>query len=151
MLEHTRAASRSLGGTLSFGFLTGMWPAGTSSVHREPSSARYPRCRVEVIQLVVADLFGQLRSGDVDLMAAWLPHGHPVLVTGPSLTHQRRVVVVARDPWPSVGASLAGGVGTGSSPPVGERLIMRASRLSPWPRNRAGFSDPNAGLRRSAA
>src|SRR5919107_3011366 len=52
---------------------------------------------VEVPEVPIQDPFGPLRSGDFDLVASWLPHGLPGVVTGPILSSEPRVLAVSAD------------------------------------------------------
>jgi DNA-binding transcriptional LysR family regulator len=97
VLERTNAAARSLEGTLRLGLFSG--PAGGPHLVEIIGAfeALHPECKVEVLQMSWDDPFGPLRENDVELMASWIPVEQPDLVVGPILTHQPRVLAVARD------------------------------------------------------
>jgi DNA-binding transcriptional LysR family regulator len=97
VFEKTRASSRAFAGTLRLGLLSG--PAGGPDLYAiaDAFHALHPECEVDVIEVYQGDPFEQLRRGEVDLMATWLPHGQDDLTTGPVLTAQSRVLAVARD------------------------------------------------------
>jgi DNA-binding transcriptional LysR family regulator len=58
---------------------------------------RHPDCNVQVSDPPFGRQFELLHSGEVDLMATWLPHGQRDLVSGPTLTREPRVLAVAPD------------------------------------------------------
>jgi DNA-binding transcriptional LysR family regulator len=58
---------------------------------------RHPECGVQVSDPPFGRQFEPLHSGEIDLMATWLPHGQRDLVVGPMLTSEPRVLAVARD------------------------------------------------------
>ncbi len=59
---------------------------------------RHPDCRVQLIETGFArDQLEWLRRGEVDLLAMRLPFNDPNVVTGPILSRENRVVLVAND------------------------------------------------------
>jgi DNA-binding transcriptional LysR family regulator len=59
---------------------------------------RYPQCTVRIAEIgVTVDHFAWLRRGDLDLLVMRLPAAAPDLIIGPILTHEERVLVLARD------------------------------------------------------
>jgi DNA-binding transcriptional LysR family regulator len=59
---------------------------------------RHPDCRVQLIETgFVRDQMDWLRRDDIDLLAMRLPFDDPDLVTGPILSCEDRVVIVAND------------------------------------------------------
>jgi DNA-binding transcriptional LysR family regulator len=97
VLERAYEESEAFTGVLRLGLLTPViegphLPRITSAFQR-----RHPACRVEVTRAPYGDAFGSLRRGEIDLLASWLPHGQPDLVTGPALTREPRVLAVAED------------------------------------------------------
>src|SRR5215211_530828 len=97
VLESTHAAARNLEGTLHLGLFSA--PAGGPHLLAlvDAFDKLHPECTLEVTQLSWDDPFAQLREGDVDLMASWLPLEQPDLVVGPTLSRQPRALAVARD------------------------------------------------------
>jgi DNA-binding transcriptional LysR family regulator len=97
VLESTHEAARNLEGTLRLGLFSA--PAGGPHLLAlvDAFDKLHPECTLEVTQLSWDDPFAQLREGDVDLMASWLPLEQPDLVVGPTLSRQPRALAVARD------------------------------------------------------
>jgi DNA-binding transcriptional LysR family regulator len=97
VLRRAHAASGEITGTLRVGQLTA--PSGGPRLLRivEAFSARHPACEVEVSSASLEDPFGDLRRGEMDLMASWLPLEQPDLVVGPVLFSEQRVLLVSRD------------------------------------------------------
>jgi DNA-binding transcriptional LysR family regulator len=58
---------------------------------------RYPGSVIEATEVPIDDPFGPLRRGEVDVVASWLPHGQPGVLTGPILSSEPRVLAVASD------------------------------------------------------
>jgi DNA-binding transcriptional LysR family regulator len=97
VLEHAHGAARSLEGSLRLGLFSG--PAEGPHLVGIIDAFRglHPECEVDIVQLSWDDPLAQLRGGDVDLIACWLPLEQRDLVVGPILTRQRRVLAVARE------------------------------------------------------
>ena len=97
VLERARTASGALEGTLRVGLFSG--PAGGPHIFEimRQFKARHPESEVEIVQLTWDHPLGPLRSGDVDLLAYWLPLEEPDLVVGPVLTNEARVLAVPGD------------------------------------------------------
>jgi DNA-binding transcriptional LysR family regulator len=96
-LEHTHAAARSLAGSLRLGLFS--QPAEGPHLVKivDAFGALHPESEVDIVQLSWDDPLAQLRRGDVDLIACWLPLEQPDLVVGPILTRQPRALAVARE------------------------------------------------------
>jgi DNA-binding transcriptional LysR family regulator len=97
VLRSTREQTAGLDGVLRLGLFSG--PAAGPHLLRmvDAFTARHPDCRVEVAQVAQPDVLGQLRRGEVDLLAVWLPFDDPDLTTGPTLACEPRVLAVASD------------------------------------------------------
>jgi DNA-binding transcriptional LysR family regulator len=97
VLRSTREDSGSLDGVLRLGLFSG--PAAGPDLLRivDAFTGRHPDCRVEVAQVAYPDVLAELRRGEVDLLAAWMPIDDPDLTTGPTLAYETRVLAVARD------------------------------------------------------
>lgn len=95
VLERTHAAARSLEGVLRLGLFSG--PAGGPHIVEIVGEfqAIHPEGEVEIVQVSWDDPLAQLRSGEVDLIAGWLPLEEADLVVGPVLAQQPRVLAVA--------------------------------------------------------
>jgi DNA-binding transcriptional LysR family regulator len=96
-LERTHDDGHEMTGVLRLGLLTPTvdgphMPAIISAFER-----RHPECRVEMSRAPYGDAFESLRRGEFDLLAAWLPHGQPDLVEGPTLTREALFLGVAED------------------------------------------------------
>ncbi|MEU9372727.1 LysR family transcriptional regulator [Streptomyces sp. NPDC048255] len=59
--------------------------------------ARHPHWGLQIRQATFTDLFGQLRSGAMDVAVLWLPVEEPDLTVGPILCTDSRVLAVADD------------------------------------------------------
>ncbi|MEU4733043.1 LysR family transcriptional regulator [Streptomyces sp. NPDC023588] len=59
--------------------------------------ARYPHWGLRVRQATFTDVFGQLRSGAMDVLVAWLPVEEPDFTVGPRLCTDSRILSVAAD------------------------------------------------------
>jgi DNA-binding transcriptional LysR family regulator len=123
VLERTHATTSSLEGTLRLGLFSG--PAGGEHLLAIIGAyeAAYPGSKVDVMQVSWDDPFAQLRNGDVDLMASWLPLEQPDLVIGPTLSRHSRVLAVPHD------NPLAGRAQTS----VEDLVDQRIARFGGWP------------------
>ncbi|WP_329375908.1 LysR family transcriptional regulator [Streptomyces sp. NBC_01351] len=59
--------------------------------------ARYPQWGLEIRQVTFTDVFGQLRSGAMDVVVIWLPVEEPDFTVGPILCTDSRILAVAAD------------------------------------------------------
>ncbi|MFF9017418.1 LysR family transcriptional regulator [Streptomyces sp. NPDC014870] len=59
--------------------------------------ARYPQWGLEIRQVTFTDVFGQLRSGAMDVVVIWLPVEEPDFTVGPTLCTDSRILAVAAD------------------------------------------------------
>ncbi|WP_030774156.1 LysR family transcriptional regulator [Streptomyces sp. NRRL F-2664] len=59
--------------------------------------ARHPHCGLQIRQATYTDPFGQLRSGAMDVLVAWLPVEEPDFTVGPVLCTDSRILAVAAD------------------------------------------------------
>lgn len=96
-LERTHDDGHEMTGVIRLGLLTPTvdgphMPAITSAFER-----RHPECWVEIGRAPYGDAFESLRRGGLDLLAAWLPHGQPDVVVGPTLTREPLFLGVAED------------------------------------------------------
>jgi DNA-binding transcriptional LysR family regulator len=90
------AAARGIGGTVRVGF-SGPWCGDLIVKAAEVFRDRYPACAVKVVERMLADRFGALRAGEVDLQLAELPADEPDIVNGPILFRERRALQVPAD------------------------------------------------------
>jgi DNA-binding transcriptional LysR family regulator len=97
VLEHAHAGARSLAGSLRLGLFSA--PAKGPHLRGivDAFAALHPECVVDIVQLSWDDPLEQLRRGDVDLMACWLPLKQSDLVVGPIVAREPRALVVARE------------------------------------------------------
>ncbi len=96
-LERCSGADRPLHGALRLGVTAaGALAPGLLGVV-DAFEARYPDCRVEVVELPFDERYEPLRRGAVDLMVARLPLKDRAIVIGPVISTEPRVVAVARD------------------------------------------------------
>jgi DNA-binding transcriptional LysR family regulator len=124
VLEQTHDAARSLEGLLRLGLFSGA--AGGPHLVKivDAFRALHPECEVDIVQLSWDDPLAPLRSGDVDLIACWLPLEQRDLVIGPILTRERRVVAVGQEHPLAKRASVS----------VEELADYAAPRFDGWPR-----------------
>ena len=87
------AAARGIGGTVRVGF-SGPWCGDLIVKAAEVFRDRYPACAVKVVERMLADRFGALRAGEIDLQLAELPADEPDIVNGPILFRERRALQV---------------------------------------------------------
>ena len=97
LLERTSAGARSVEGTLRLGIFSA--PAGGPRLVEiiRGFEALHSSSTVEVVQMSWDDPFEGVRTGEVHVMATWLPVDQPDLVVGPVLTSQPRALAVAHD------------------------------------------------------
>ena len=87
------AAARGIGGTVRVGF-SGPWCGDLIVKAAEVFRDRHPACAVKVVERLLADPFGALRAGEIDLQLAELPADEPDIVNGPILFRERRALQV---------------------------------------------------------
>jgi DNA-binding transcriptional LysR family regulator len=91
-VETTRARARGIAGTLRIGF------QGTADARLLRAIAAFesehPAVRAEVSEIPLADPFGALRGGEVDLAVVLLPVAEPDLELGPLFPPQRQTLAV---------------------------------------------------------
>jgi DNA-binding transcriptional LysR family regulator len=87
------AAARGIGGTVRVGF-SGPWCGDLVVKAAEVFRDRYPACAVKVVERMLADRFGALRAGEIDLQLAEFPADEPDIVNGPILFRERRALQV---------------------------------------------------------
>src|ERR671935_1612248 len=98
ILERTERAGSEGKAKLRIGTFSG--PATGPHILRivRAFNARHPDCVVDVQQLGQPERpFETLERGEFDMLAMWLPVGHPELVVGPTLTKEPRVLAVSPD------------------------------------------------------
>lgn len=92
VLEAARAAAGGVDGVLRLGF------QGASDEHLmravERFATRYPGCRLELTEIPLADPFGALRRGEIDLAVVLLPMGERDLVLGPVFDGQQQMLAL---------------------------------------------------------
>lgn len=97
VLERTAAAASGLQGTLRLGMFSRAAGGDQLLALAAAFEKAHPGSEVDVVQLSWDDPFAQLRAGEVELMASWLPLKEPDLAIGPSLAQYQRVLAVGRD------------------------------------------------------
>lgn len=92
----TAATVRGISGTVRVGF-SGPWCGDLIVRAAEVFRDRYPACRVQIIERLLADRFGPLRTGEIDLQLTELPADEPDIVNGPVLFRERRALQMPAD------------------------------------------------------
>ena len=87
------AAVRGISGTVRVGF-SGPWCGDLIVKAAEVFRDRYPACGVQIVERMLADRFGPLRAGEIDLQLTELPADEPDIVNGPILFRERRALQV---------------------------------------------------------
>jgi DNA-binding transcriptional LysR family regulator len=87
------AAVRGIGGTVRVGF-SGPWCGDLIIKAAEVFRDRYPACAVKVVERLLADRFGALRAGEIDMQLTELPTDEPDIANGPILFRERRALQV---------------------------------------------------------
>lgn len=96
-VSRAKAAAREVTGVIRVGFLATPTDVVTGSV--EAFERRNPGCRVELLEIPLADPFGKLRAGQVDIAFTLLPVHEPDLATGDGLNNvSHRLGVSVRHP-----------------------------------------------------
>lgn len=95
-LEHAMTGMRELSaGSLRVGF-TATADGPVLSRLTEAFQARHPGYRVSMREVPVCDPYGELRKGEVDVVADWLAVLDADLTTGPALAHYDLVLATSR-------------------------------------------------------
>lgn len=95
-LAEARTAARSPAGRLRIGFAaTTAGPALDRLV--TAFELAYPDCAVSLQEVALADSYGPLQSGEIDVLACWLVLDDPGLTLGPEIARYPRALAVAID------------------------------------------------------
>jgi DNA-binding transcriptional LysR family regulator len=95
-LDDARTAARQPAGTLRVGFT--LTTGGTALTRLVRAfTAAYPGCDVQLRETDLRDLYGPLRSDDIDVLVSWLAVDEPDLTAGPAIEHRARALAVSRD------------------------------------------------------
>ena len=95
-LAATRTAARSPAGLLRLGFAA--TTAGPALDRLVVAFERaHPDCSVSLQEVTLADSYGPLQSGEIDVLACWLVLDDPDLTLGPEIARYPRVLAVAAD------------------------------------------------------
>ncbi|MEV7025954.1 LysR family transcriptional regulator [Kitasatospora sp. NPDC093558] len=94
-LERARLAARGITAQLRVSLL----PFNVVDLHPywKEFRRRYPHWGLQVRQATFTDVFGQLRSGAMDVVVPWLPVQEPDFTVGPALCTDSRILAVAAD------------------------------------------------------
>ncbi|MGW0365843.1 LysR family transcriptional regulator [Streptomyces sp. NPDC002990] len=94
-LERARLAARGITAQLRVSLM----PFNVGDLHPywKAFRARYPHWGLQIRQVTFTDVFGQLRSGAMDVVVLWLPVEEPDFTVGPILCTDSRVLAVAAD------------------------------------------------------
>jgi DNA-binding transcriptional LysR family regulator len=94
-LERARLAARGITAQLRVGLM----PFNLPDLHPywKAFRARYPQWGLQIRQATYTDVFGQLRSGAMDVVVIWLPVEEPDFTVGPTLCTDSRILAVAAD------------------------------------------------------
>jgi DNA-binding transcriptional LysR family regulator len=94
-LERARQAAHGITGTLR----VGMIPFNTHDLrpYWDTFRTRHPHWTLQIRRASFVDPFTALRTGEHDILVAWLPIEEPDLTVGPVLFSDRRILAVAAD------------------------------------------------------
>lgn len=94
-LERAQLAARGITAQLRVSLM----PFNVADLHPywKAFRARYPHWGLQIRQATFTDVFGQLRSGAMDVMVVWLPVEEPDFTVGPTLCTDSRILAVAAD------------------------------------------------------
>jgi DNA-binding transcriptional LysR family regulator len=94
-LERARLAARGITAQLRVSLM----PFNLPDLHPYWTAfrARYPQWGLQIRQATYTDVFGQLRSGAMDVVVIWLPVEEPDFTVGPTLCTDSRILAVAAD------------------------------------------------------
>lgn len=87
------ATVRGISGTVRVGF-SGPWSGDLIVRAAEVFRDLFPACGVQLVERLLADRFGPLRTGELDLQLTELPADEPDIVNGPILFRERRALQV---------------------------------------------------------
>ena len=87
------ATVRGISGTVRVGF-SAPWCGDLIVRAAEVFRDRFPACSVQIVERLLADRFGPLRTGEIDLQLTELPADEPDIVNGPILFRERRALQV---------------------------------------------------------
>jgi DNA-binding transcriptional LysR family regulator len=90
------ATVRGISGTVRVGF-SAPWCGDLIVRAAEVFRDRIPACSVQVVERMLTDRFGPLRTGELDLQLTELPADEPDIVNGPILFRERRALQVPAD------------------------------------------------------
>ncbi len=98
VLEQTREANAGVTGTLRIGAYSAALLGPYIAEIINTFEARSPGCHVTYVDTgIERDYLDWLRSGEVDMVACWLPVSAPELTVGPVVLRGDRVLIVAPD------------------------------------------------------
>ncbi|MER5758062.1 LysR family transcriptional regulator [Streptomyces sp. NPDC002082] len=94
-LERAKLAARGITAQLRISML----PFNVVDLHPywKEFRTRYPQWGLQIRQTPLTDVFGQLRSGAMDVLVAWLPVDEADFTVGPTLCTDSRILAVAAD------------------------------------------------------
>lgn len=92
-VEAARAEARGVAGVLRVGFLGGLSERLTGAIGR--FEARHPDCEIVLTEVVAADPFGAVRSGELDTTLVLNPVTEPDLATTPPFSRAPHVLLVS--------------------------------------------------------
>ncbi|MFD9367087.1 LysR family transcriptional regulator [Streptomyces sp. NPDC060020] len=94
-LERAQLAARGITAQLRVSLM----PFNVADLHPywKAFRARYPQWGLQIRQATFTDVFGQLRSGAMDVLLVWLPVEEPDFTVGPILCSDSRILAVAAD------------------------------------------------------
>jgi DNA-binding transcriptional LysR family regulator len=94
-LERARMSARGITAVLR----VGMMPFNTHDLYRywKTFRGRHPQWKLQIRAAPYVDTFAGLRTGDMDVLVAWLPVEEPDLTVGPVLFTDRRILAVSID------------------------------------------------------
>jgi DNA-binding transcriptional LysR family regulator len=96
-LDDARTAARQPEGTLRIGFTLTTGGTALTRLVRAFTTA-YPACAVQLRETAgPRDLYGPLRTGDIDVLISWLVVDEPDLTAGPAIEYRARALAVSRD------------------------------------------------------
>ena len=90
------AAVRGISGTVRVGF-SSPWCGDLIVKAAEVFRDRYPACGVQIVERLLADRFGALRTGEIDLQLTEIPADEPDIVNGPIVFREQRPLQVPLD------------------------------------------------------
>ncbi|GAA2800854.1 LysR family transcriptional regulator [Kitasatospora aburaviensis] len=94
-LERAQQAARGITAQLRVGLMP--FNVGDLYPYWKAFRTRYPHWGLQIRQATFTDVFGQLRSGAMDVLVAWLPIEEPDFTVGPILCTDPRTLAVAAD------------------------------------------------------